>query len=143
MSESTDQRSDIQLSAPEAFAAIALIAVAADGFIAPSESQIINSSLSRMQLFSNYSQTQKREMLDRLLTEIKNHGYNSLLKVAIAALPKQLRETVFAIATDITLADGEITEEEENFLNDLYSSLDLSEEIATKIIDVLMIKNNG
>ncbi|MBD2670085.1 tellurite resistance TerB family protein [Arthrospira platensis FACHB-439] len=143
MSESTDSNATIKLSPPEAFAAIALIAIAADGLVLPSESQILNSSLSRMQLFSDYSQTQKREMLDRLLTEIKTHGYNTLLKSAIAVLPKELRETAFAIATDITLADGEITKEEEDLLNDLYSYLDLSEEMATKIIDVMMIKNQG
>ncbi|MEB3887213.1 tellurite resistance TerB family protein [Lyngbya sp. CCY1209] len=142
MSESTD-RSGMKLSAPEAFAAIALIAVAADGYITGSESQAVTATLSRMQLFGEYSGEQKRELLDRLLTEIKTKGYEDLLKAAIQSIPKELRETAFAIATDITLADGEIAEEEENLLNDLYSSLEISEDIATQIIDVMLIKNRG
>ncbi|MDP8933970.1 MAG: Tellurite resistance protein TerB, partial [Cyanobacteriota bacterium] len=41
------------------------------------------------------------------------------------------------------LADGEVSEEEEQLLNDLYSALGLSEDIALKIIDVMLIKNKG
>jgi tellurite resistance protein len=58
-------------------------------------------------------------------------------------LPDELKETVFAVTTDIALADGEVSQEEEQLLNDLYSALGLSEEIALKIIDVMLIKNKG
>ncbi|MGB3402954.1 MAG: tellurite resistance TerB family protein [Microcoleaceae cyanobacterium] len=137
------QTANIQLSAAEAFAAIALTAVAADGYITGSETQIINTTLSRMQLFSEYSDEQKRSMIDRLFCQIQEQGYDQLMNAAITQLPDNLKETVFAIATDITLADGELSEEEENLLNALYSSLEISEEIATKIIDVMLIKNRG
>jgi tellurite resistance protein len=137
------QTANIQLSPAEAFAAIALTAVAADGYITGSETQIINTTLSRMQLFSEYSEEEKRSMIDRLFCQIQEQGYDTLMVAAIAQLPGNLKETVFAIATDITLADGELSEEEENLLNALYSSLEIEEEMATKIIDVMLIKNRG
>ncbi|MGB3533037.1 MAG: tellurite resistance TerB family protein [Microcoleaceae cyanobacterium] len=137
------QTANIQLSPAEAFAAIALTAVAADGYVTGSETQIINTTLSRMQLFSEYSEEEKRSMIDRLFCQIQQQGYDTLMTAAIAQLPGNLKETVFAIATDITLADGELSEEEENLLNALYSSLEISEEMATKIIDVMLIKNRG
>jgi len=61
----------------------------------------------------------------------------------LATLPDELKETVFAVTTDMALADGEVSEEEEQLLNDLYSALGLSEDIALKIIDVMLIKNKG
>lgn len=135
--------STIELTPPEAFAAIALTAVAADGVIQAEEAQIIQTTLARMELFKPYSEDAKREMLDRLLGYINQQGYDTLLKAAIVKLPSELRETAFAVATDITLSDGDLAEEEENLLNDLYNSLKISEETATKIIDVLLIKNQG
>ena len=70
--ETTIQATDIKLEPAEAFAAIALIAVAVDDFITESEKQGISNILSRMELFSNYSEERKKEMLDRLLGIIKN-----------------------------------------------------------------------
>lgn len=139
----TIQATDIKLEPAEAFVAIALIAVAADGIITESEKEGINKIFSRMELFSNYSEERRREILDRLLGMIKNKEIKPLFDAAVAKLPKELKETVFAVSTDLVLVDGEPTEEEEQLLNELYSALEISEEVATKIIDVMMIKNKG
>ncbi|MEB3343074.1 tellurite resistance TerB family protein [Okeania sp.] len=134
---------DIKLEPAEAFAAIALIAVAADDVITESEKQGINNMLSCMKLFSNYSEERKREMLDRLLEIIKNKAIKPLFDAAVAKIPQELNETVFAVSTDLVLIDGELAEEEEQLLNELYNALEISEAVATKIIDVMMIKNKG
>ncbi len=139
----TIQATDIKLEPAEAFVAIALIAVAADRIITESEKEGINKIFSRMELFSNYSEERRREILDRLLGMIKNKEIKPLFDAAVAKLPKELKETVFAVSTDLVLVDGEPTEEEEQLLNELYSALEISEEVATKIIDVMMIKNKG
>lgn len=139
----TRQQSEVTLGPAEAFAAIALIAVAADGYINDSESQVLSMTLSRMQLFRSYPNDVMKKMLDRLLMLLQRQGVQVLFNAALAMLPDELKETVFAVTTDIALADGEISQEEEQLLNDLYSALGLSEEIALKIIDVMLIKNKG
>ena len=139
----TIQATDIKLEPAEAFAAIALIAVAADGIITESEKQGFSKIFSRMELFSNYSDEGKREILDRLLGMIKNKEIKALFDAAVIKLPQELKETVFAISTDLVLADGDLAEEEEQLLNELYNALEISEAVATKIIDVMMIKNKG
>ena len=131
------------LGPAEAFAAIALIAVAADGYATDSESLAISTTLSRMQLFRSYPVDVMRKMLDKLLGILQREGVDILFNAAMATLPDELKETAFAVATDIVLADGEVTEEEEKLLNDLYRALEVSEETAIKIIDVMMIKNKG
>jgi len=137
------QQNEITLGPAEAFAAIALIAVGADGYAADSEVQSIMTSLSRMQLFRSYPDDVMRKMFDRLLSILQRQGPEILMAASIASLPHELQETAFAITTDIVLADGEVTEEEEEFLNQLYRALEISEETALKIIDVMMIKNRG
>ena len=137
------QASDIKLEPAEAFAAIALIAVAADDVITASESQALTTLFSRMQLFSKYSEEEMRESIDRLLGIIKNKEIKPLFDAAVAALPEDLKETVFAVTTDLVLADGELAEEEEQLLNELYNSLKISEEMADKIMEVISLKNKG
>ena len=131
------------LGPAEAFAAIALIAVAADGYMTDSEAQAISTTLSRMQLFRSYPADVMRKMIDRLLGILQREGIEVLFNAAITTLPDELKETSFAVATDIVLADGEVTQEEEKLLNDLYRALEISEENAVKIIDVMLIKNKG
>ncbi|MDJ0553353.1 MAG: tellurite resistance TerB family protein [Microcoleaceae cyanobacterium MO_207.B10] len=139
----TVKAADIKLEAGDAFAAIALIAVAADGVITESEKQGIDNIFARMELFSNYSEDSKREMIDRILGMIKNQEVKPLFDAAVATVPKNLKETVFAVSTDLVLADGDVAEEEEKFLDKLCEALEISEEIATNIIDVMLIKNKG
>lgn len=137
------KQSQITLSPAEAFTAIALVAVASDGYLADAEAQAVSTTLSRMKLFNSYPGDVIRKMIDRLLGIMERQGINALLNAAVAALPHDLQETAFAVATDIVLADGEVTEEEETLLNNLCSALDISEEIALKIINVMIIKNRG
>ncbi len=133
----------IELTPAEAFAAIALTAVAADGMITDSESQIIKTTFKRMELFKGYTAESKTEMIQRLLEQIQGKGYEAIMQSAIAKLPENLKETAFAVATDIVLSDGDLADEEEELLNALYNALEIKEDVATKIIDVMLIKNRG
>ena len=96
-----------------------------------------------MELFNNYSEERKKEILNRLLGMIKKKEIKPLFDAAVAKLPKELKETVFAISTDLVLVDGSLAEEEEQLLNALYNALEISETVANNIIDVMMIKNKG
>lgn len=137
------KQENVTLGPAEAFAAIALIAVAADGYITDSEAQVISTTLARMQLFRSYPNDVMRRMIDRLLNILQKQGAEALFEAAVATLPNELKETVFAVTADIALADGEVSQEEEQLLNDLYNALGISEEMALKIIDVMLIKNKG
>ncbi len=127
----------------EAFAAITLIAIGSDGYIADEEIHGLFAMLTRMQLFRSYSNDVMRRMFDKLSSMLQREGLGTLLQTAIASLPHELNETAFAVATDLILADGEVTREEENLLNALYEALNISESTAHKIIDVMLIKNKG
>ncbi len=132
-----------QLSPAEAFAAIALAAIASDGYLSPEEGRAVSYTLSRMKLFRSYPHDAMLEMFDKLLGIVRREGINALFNAAEDSLPYDLRESAFAVAADLVLADGMFTVEERGFLSDLHLSLGISGDTATQIVQVMLIKNRG
>ncbi|MEM8637495.1 MAG: tellurite resistance TerB family protein [Cyanobacteria bacterium P01_G01_bin.54] len=137
------EKKQITLGPAEGFAAIMLLVVAADGYLADDEVRLLNITLCRMRLFRSYSEDVMRRMFDNLCGTLRRDGGKALFEAAIATLPHDLYETAFAIATDLVLADGQVTQEEEDLLGSLCRALELPEDMVNKIIEVMMIKNRG
>jgi tellurite resistance protein len=131
------------LSPAEAFAAITLAATASDGYLSEDEVRVIYSALSRMKLFRSYPYDVMNRMFDRLLSILRRQGLDTLFNTAKESLPYNLRQAAFTVATDLVLADGIVTQEEKDFLNDLYQALDIPSELATQIVQVMLIKHQG
>ena len=72
----------------------------------------------------------------------RSRGYaGPVMDAAKSALGKEQIDTAFFIAADLVLADGTVEPEEKKFLEDLQQTLGVSEETATKIVEVVVIKN--
>jgi tellurite resistance protein len=138
-------RSAVQetFSPAEAFAAISIASISADGYLADEEVDLLVTTLNRMHLFRSYSSDVMRRMMDKLFGIQKREGVEMLFSIAQQSLPHELKASAFAVATDLVLADGEVTEEERKFLNQLYQALEIPEEQAITIVNVMMIKNQG
>ena len=133
----------IYLTPKESFAAIMLAAVAVDGYMAEEELQNLMTTLKRTKLYKDKSKASIINTLNKLLRIIKTYGVDSLLQLAFPSLPEYLHETVFALATDVTLSDGSMFEEELNMLSKLSAQLSIPEETVNQITKVIMIKNKG
>lgn len=131
------------LSDAEAFAGIVLATVASDGQISESEKKRIHFTFSRMRLFRGWSEEQYHTMSDKLLNILKQQGLDTFLETSVRSLNSKFYQTVFAIAVDLVLADGIVNKEEKDFLYDLQQKLKIETELATKIIEVIIIKNHG
>lgn len=132
-----------ELTPAEAFAAVALVAIAADGYLSDQEGRDMTMILSRMQLFRSFSNDVMYRMFDKLLAMLKRQGPGELINLAKACLPQDLRETAFAVATDLVLSDGTVTTQEQAFLDDLYRILEIPGDTALQIVQVMTIKNRG
>lgn len=131
------------LSPAEAVAAVILVAVAADGYVSDEETLSGWNALSRMQLFRGYSGDVVGRMFDKLGGFLRREGVDALLQLAKSSIPYELAPTVFAIAADLVLADGEVAAEEQAFLEKLYRMLDIPADLAMQIVQVMVIKNKG
>lgn len=131
------------LSPAEAFAAITLTTTASDGSLSEEEAHAISSTLSRVKLFNNYSQEMMSGMFNKLLQILRREGIDPMFNAAKESLSQELREAAFVVATDLVLAQGILATEEQEFLNDLYQALGIASDIATQIVQVMLIKNRG
>ena len=131
------------LNAQEAFAGIALAMAGADGSIAQSEWDGIGNYICRLRLYDNYSGPAFDKMFDKIFRILKNQGPSALVSAAVEGLPEDLKLTAFACAVDIALADGVVEEEEKEIINQLAEALNVPEQTAVQIIEVLIIKNKA
>ena len=127
----------------EGFAGILLAASACDGHIAEDEVQGLFTMLTRMRMYQRYSDKNWSSLVNRLLGVLKRRGVDELLEMSCVGLPPELRETVFANACDIVLADGVVEQEEKEFLDKLQVRLEIHPDNAVNIVRVMIVKNQG
>jgi DnaJ-domain-containing protein 1 len=133
----------IALSPPEAFAAILVIAMAADGYATDEEVRTLRDSLFRMQLFKRFDEEHMARMIDKLLGIMQRQGPDVLFQGAKEALPEELRETAYAVSADMTLTDGTLDDSERDFLHELAEALQISAQTADLLVRAMTIKNRG
>lgn len=133
----------VKLNKEEAFAAVSLAAVAADGEITEEEARGLITSLLRMKLYEKFNDKQMSAMFNKLVGVIKRQGVDALVTSSKEILPVDLRETAFAVASDLTLADGVLAKGEKDILTKIQESLGVPEDKAANIIEVMLIKNRG
>lgn len=92
-------------SAADAFAAIALAAIAADGELSAVEARALRQQLEFRQPFRRFSDQQMGELLDRVLAQLRGSSCEALVKQATPLLSVEQRETALAVAAHLIHAD--------------------------------------
>jgi tellurite resistance protein len=131
------------LNKQDAFLAVLLITVAADGHISSEECESVVGVSNRMSLLKGMSAEQFNSSIRNLQGLQQKHGSGWLLSKAAEVMPSDLRQTAFAIAADLVFADGSIESDEESALEAIQSAMQVPDDLAAKIIEVLVIKNRG
>ena len=133
----------LRLSAAEAFAAILVAAVAADGELTVAESARLNGQLASSRVLPANPPDGSPSVMESALAVLTEHGLPRTLSACAAALPATLRPTAFAQATDLLLSDARIGQRETAFIEALREALQIEDALALQIVDVMLIKNRG
>lgn len=72
---------------------------------------------------------------------LNNNDRKALVSHCVSVIKSDHRETVFTFIVDGVLADGHLTDEEERIIESLKTQFDISNDLASKIIEVMIIKN--
>ncbi|MDJ0553141.1 MAG: tellurite resistance TerB family protein [Microcoleaceae cyanobacterium MO_207.B10] len=123
----------VRFSQAEAIAAIAVSAIASDGYLLDIETERVITLLSQMELFKGYSEKQITKTLDKLLNMLSEKGINNLVATANDVLHPEYKETAFTLATNIILVDGVLSGKEQVFLTRLCQVLEVPAETASQI----------
>lgn len=135
--------SSTTLSPQDAFAGILLGASGCDGHIADDEVQNLATCLIRMKLYQRMQGKQFGQMLNKLHGILKKKGVEALIDQCIPKLPAELRNTAFTNAVDIVLADGVVEPDEKQFIEMLQGRLQIENNTARLIVEVMVAKNRG
>jgi uncharacterized tellurite resistance protein B-like protein len=130
-------------TAKEAVVALLFLAVTADGNIAPEEEELVIAASNRMKLLRDETIDEFNAIVYKVRETVEAKGREAVFAAGVKGLPPELRETVYALAGDIVYADGMAAPEEGVFLRELQEALDVADDFATKVLEVMRIKNRG
>ena len=128
-------------TAAQAFAAVAVAAVACDGQLATVEARSLRQQLEYRQPFCELGDQAMGALLDNLLQLLRLHGWEALVSQAAPLLNRQQAETALAVAAALTQADHVESSAEVTFLHTLSDALALDPERARVIVEVVAILN--
>lgn len=117
----------ISLDSSSAFAAIALAAVSWDGYLSMAGSRALRHALDYRQPFNQYGDERMVELMNSLLTVLRQKGPQHLMVEAAAVLSPRQRATAYAVASEIMRSDGPLEPDERNILRNLAGTLGLAE----------------
>ena len=126
----------------EAFAAIALGAVACDGVLGKDEAHALRLQLEYRSPYRHRSEAEMGDLFDRLLGVLREeNGLKRLVDQALPVLNAQQQETALALAAQLVHADRIVAPEEEAFLEHLTSQVSLPLEQAEGILAAIIALN--
>lgn len=131
------------LSREEALVGVAMCAAYADGSMAMEESDEFADQLASCRALASLDEARLREAMMKVDAIARKEGDNALLAKAAAALPADLRPTAFYLAVDLVLADDELAPEERFFVDRLRQALAVPDDVAQRIVEVVLLKNRA
>jgi hypothetical protein len=137
----SEREPSIAVSLPEAYAAVLVAAISADGRFGTEEADRLKHVLSTSRWFDGAGQAAEVGLVERALNLLADRGLAPVLAACGARVPEAQRASVFAVATDLVLADGRIDGGEKAFIDQLQAALRVDDATALKIVEVMLIKN--
>ncbi len=122
----------------EAFASIALAAVACDGSLGRDEAHALRRSLEYRTPYKDRTEQEMAALFDRLLVTLREQGVNQLVTEALPALNPIQQETALAVAVQLTHADRDVSPAEQVFLDQLCDRLSLPDGRAVAVMEAIM-----
>ena len=133
----------IPLSVPEAMAVVMVASMLADGARSAEESARLTDVLSTSRMLRQAAGVSSPDVVARAVALLDKHGSGAMLEACARTLPPDLRDSAFAIASDLVLADGRVEERERVYLDQLQKVLGVDDALALKIVEVMVIKNRA
>ena len=125
---------------PEAFLGILLLTGSADDEISEIELDAIKQIAARSRSIAALPPEEQVRVNNTVVERIGKMDRDQALGEACATLPADMCLPVFAHCVDIILSDGLLVEQENTFLNKLIKALDIDENSARRVMEVLVLK---
>jgi hypothetical protein len=124
----------------DALLTIAVCAAGVDQEYSPQETDRIVALALANKMFRNEIETVERRVF-HLVNSIGAGDRQAALERAVKSLPEEMKETAFAWAVDMIMADGVLPHESGELIRELAEKLSVDSGIAAEIIKVMAIRN--
>ncbi|WP_137179433.1 tellurite resistance TerB family protein [Roseomonas sp. AR75] len=123
-----------RFTAQEALVCAMVVMSVADGPMSDAELGMMSRLVQELPAFADF-QSREIETVTDAVTRLlgRTDGLDQVMTLLRDALPMRLRETAYLLACEVCAADGEATQEELQFLQDLRIGLDIDRLIAGAI----------
>lgn len=122
----------------EAWTAILYACMAIDGDVSDPEIDSLSQMLIRKSFIDSEDLVSDYKLA---MAAHKNMGSKLLIDSSISMVSNDRKPTLFALSLELLLSDGILSDEEKGIIEYLSTALGINEEIASKIIEVILIKN--
>ena len=129
------------MDSAEAFAAIALGAVACDGVLGKDEAHALRRQLEFRSPYNDRTESEMGDLFDRLLKVLREQGIDALIAQALPLLSNAQQETALALAAQLVHADRVVEPAEAAFLANLCDAMALPEGQGQGIVAAIMALN--
>jgi tellurite resistance protein len=121
-------------SAQEALVCAMVLMSVADGPMSDAELAMMSRLVQELPAFGDFHSQEIETVTDAVARLLgRSDGLDQAMTMLRDALPMRLRETAYLLACEVCAADGEATQEELQFLQDLRIGLDIDRLIAGAI----------
>lgn len=131
-----------EMTPSDAFAAIALAAVACDGRVDPHEAAMLRDQLEGRHPYRECSEESMGLLFEGLLEQLHAEGWRALISQAIPVLTASQRETALAMAAHLIHGDRRVNTEEIRLLGELAVQMGLADGRAEQILGVIAVLHN-
>jgi len=127
------------MNASEAFAAIALAAVACDGTLDAGEAAMLRQLLAGRSPYGDLGEAAMAKLFDGLLERLRSGGWEQLIAAAAPVLSAPQQETAFAVAALLVYANRSFQPVEQRMLARLGELTAVPEERSQQILEVMAV----
>ena len=137
----TGKNRQAALTLDGALIALVIAAMNANEHVAADEAARAHHLIWSTRRFRRKSGEAVGKVIQDMRSLVEETGADAVITRACRVIPARLRPAAFAVLVDVLLADGKLERSERRFLRNLGDQLELDEDAARQIVDVVALKN--
>jgi tellurite resistance protein len=121
------------LSAQDALIHVMVITASSDAAITQQELERIQALVTRTPIFADFDRTRLEAVANQCVDTVNRSGIEPALDEAIAAVPRRLHDTAYALAVEIAVVDLRLPQEELRLLEMIRDRLEIDRLITAAV----------
>ena len=131
----------IALDQQESFAGVLYAIIAADGAITEEEDEDFMTMVFRSKIMEDVTKQRWRNIMTKMNKLMSKGGAEALVNLAVQNIPSHLRASVFCYACELVFTDGHAHMNEQKVLDIIKRELQIEDDFAYKVAEVVMVKS--